>query len=103
VWAKALKAINKVGKQPTLPGETVLLTSSITGRDTLLFFGIPLLALLFIGYFRLDEVVASKSKGQPQKDVPERRRRVSYILEEEDDAPELPDESRSVQPRGGRY
>ena len=36
-----------------------------TGLDTFIF-GIPLIALLFFGYFRLDEIFTSKNAPVPQ-------------------------------------
>lgn len=97
-------AINKVGTRLTVHGEIVFLTSPSTGRDTLIFFGIPLLGLLVFGYFRLDEIFATKTKGQPRQEGPERRPRVTYIVEEEEEeTPHIPDENRSVKPPGRRY
>jgi hypothetical protein len=83
----------------------VFLSSPVTGRDTLVFFGIPLLGLLAFGYFHLDEIFASKTKGKPRQDGKARKPRVSYIVEveeEDDEAPHLP-ESRPVKPLGRRY
>ena len=62
------------------------------GMDTM-FFGIPLIGLLVFGYFRLDEVFARKKK-EPEAEVPVRRTRIGYIIEDESELVRDPDDRR---------